>query len=853
MALGPGTKLGPYEVLAPLGAGGMGEVYRARDARLSRDVAIKVLPPGFSSDSERLRRFEQEAKATGSLNHPNILAVHDTGAHDGSPYVVSELLEGQTLRERAAGGALPVRKAVEIGAQIARGLAAAHDKGIVHRDLKPENVFVTSDGQVKILDFGLAKLTQPESGDRSQTPTEARGTDAGTVLGTVGYMSPEQVRGATVDHRSDIFSFGTILYELLSGRRAFRKEASAETMTAILREDPPDLTETNRALPPALERIVAHCLEKNPQERFASARDLAFDLESLSGKSGASTTALRARSASGRWRSTFIGAGWLASIAAAAAAAFWISQRATDRPQPRYEQLSFGHGSVAAACFSPDGASVLYSARWRGAPARIYSLRLDLQVEQPLGFEGRIVGAAAGELAFVRDDGTLLRAPLSGGAAREVAKGVLRADWTKDGTRFAITHAAGAKQVLEYPIGTVLHETVGTYVWIRVSADGRRVAFIEYPRLGVVGGWIGIADAAGVRRLTSDPTWTPRSLAWSPDGREVWFTESAWRDRRVGAVSLDGSIRTLVTTPQSPILESVLADGRVLLSLGQSLRQVAGLGAGNSVEVDLTLRGNSESYDISDDGRHYVVSDSVGGAKISAFLGALDGSPPVRLGEGLANSISADGRSVLVWKDSAEGIGTALALLPTGAGEPRDVPRGTVRSYLDTRFLGDGRRILMSASEADRPRRLFVQELPDGVPKPITPEGVFSEYAFATPDGAWVAAGSDYEAAPYQLYPLAGGEPRPIAGLEKGEQPIRFSGDGRRLFIRHNVRDRTKAHIATLDLATGRKQPWKVLSPADPVGVTAVGWAFFPSPDGRAYVYNYDRTRSDLFLVADLK
>jgi hypothetical protein len=341
-------------------------------------------------------------------------------------------------------------------------------------------------------------------------------------------------------------------------------------------------------------------------------------------------------------------------------------------------------------------------------------------------------------------------------------------------------------------------------------------------------------------------------MAWSPDGREVWFTENGPRDRRIGAVSLDGRIRTLVTTAHAPILQSALADGRVLLSLGQSRRQVAGLGAGDSVEVDLTLRGSSESYDISEDGRRYVVSDSVGGAKTSAFLGALDGSPPVRLGEGLANSISPDGRSVLVWKNSVEGIGTALALLPTGAGEPRDVPRGTVRSYMDTRFLGDGRRILMSASEADKPRRLFVQELPDGVPKPITPEGVFSEYAFATPDGAWVPAGSDYETAPYQLYPLAGGEPRPIAGLEKGDQPIRFSGDGRRLFIRYNLRDPTRAHIATLDLATGRKQPWKVLSPADPVGA-AVGWAFYPSPDGRAYVYNYSRTLSDLFLVTDLK
>jgi serine/threonine protein kinase len=281
MPLGPGARLGPYEILAPLGAGGMGEVYRARDARLAREVAIKVLPAGFSSDPERLRRFEQEARAAGALNHPNILTVHDAGHHEGAPYVVSELLEGQTLRERAQGGALPVRKAVEIGVQIARGLAAAHEKGIVHRDLKPENVFVTREGLVKILDFGLARVVRAEGGESSQAPTFSQHTEPGTVLGTVGYMSPEQVRGFPADHRADIFSLGAVLYEMLSGQRAFRGATAADTMTGILREDPEELSVTRPALPAALDRIVRHCLEKAPAERFQSARDVAFNLESL--------------------------------------------------------------------------------------------------------------------------------------------------------------------------------------------------------------------------------------------------------------------------------------------------------------------------------------------------------------------------------------------------------------------------------------------------------------------------------------------------------------------------------------------------------------------------------------------
>jgi len=292
MPLAPGTRLGPYEILAPLGAGGMGEVYRAKDSRLGREVAVKVLPASFSDDQDRLRRFEQEARAAGVLNHPNLTAVYDVGLQDGAPYVVSELLEGETLRNRLAGGAFTPRRAIGHALQIAQGLAAAHEKGIVHRDLKPENIFVTSDGRVKILDFGLAKLTQPEKANASQTnlPTVTPGTEAGVVLGTLGYMSPEQVRGKPADARSDIFSFGAILYEMLSGRRAFHADTAADTISAILTRDPADLSETNRRIPEALDRIVRHCLEKSSEARFHSASDIAFDLEAISGTSLVSAT-----------------------------------------------------------------------------------------------------------------------------------------------------------------------------------------------------------------------------------------------------------------------------------------------------------------------------------------------------------------------------------------------------------------------------------------------------------------------------------------------------------------------------------------------------------------------------------
>src|ERR1700689_4206846 len=358
MNLTSGARLGPYEIVSPLGAGGMGEVYRARDTRLKREVAIKVLPPAFSLDGDRLRRFEQEALATAALNHPNILAVFDIGTHDGSPYVESELLEGETLRERLRGGAIVVRKTLDYALQMAHGLAAAHEKGIIHRDLKPENLFLTKDGRVKILDFGLAKLTQPDlnqdgDGFHTSLPTMTHATEAGVVMGTAGYMSPEQVRGVVVDARSDIFSFGAILYEMISGKRAFHRETAADTMSAILKEDPPDFSETNRNISPALERIVQHCLEKSPESRFHSASDIAFDLEHISGTSGASARVAPIAAAPGRGKLLIALAAGVAIAAAMLGLGWMLGHGSGGAPQAKYQQITFRTGSIGNARFSP--------------------------------------------------------------------------------------------------------------------------------------------------------------------------------------------------------------------------------------------------------------------------------------------------------------------------------------------------------------------------------------------------------------------------------------------------------------------------------------------------------------------
>ena len=371
MALPSGTRIGPYEIADPIGSGGMGEVYRARDTRLGRNVAVKVLPSSFASDAERVRRFEQEAQAAGQVNHPNILAIYDVGSHDGSPYVVSELLDGQTLRELLTDGPLPIRKTIDYASQTALGLAAAHDRGIVHRDLKPDNLFLTPDGRVKILDFGLAKLVEPTVSGTS--PSESKtilvDTQPGMVLGTVGYMSPEQVRGQPANHRADIFGLGAVLYEMISGTRAFGGDSAVETMNAILKQDPPELSGSQHDLPPILDGIVRRCLEKQPEQRFQSASDLAFALGAISGASGSGISGLEpATERSTRGGVTVAVRAALVIVAAIIGVAVGMNLTTPELIQPIFHRLTYSRGAVGAARLSADGRTIVYSAAW-GRPA----------------------------------------------------------------------------------------------------------------------------------------------------------------------------------------------------------------------------------------------------------------------------------------------------------------------------------------------------------------------------------------------------------------------------------------------------------------------------------------------------
>ncbi len=511
MSLAFGTKLGPYEIIAPLGAGGMGEVYRARDTRLGREVALKVLPESFSRDADRLRRFEQEARAVAALSHPNILAIHDIGEQDGSPFIVSELLEGSSLRSDLDHGPLPPRKASDYAAQIAQGLAAAHDKGIIHRDLKPENVFITRDGRVKILDFGLAKLAPARDAKRDSAESDgltltSSPTEAGMVMGTAGYMAPEQVRGAAIDSRTDIFAFGAVLYEMLSGNRAFRRDTAAETMTAILKEEPPELSEMDHPVSPGLERIVRRCLEKQPEQRFQSAKDLAFALEALTGTT--SKTAANAAIAVGAERPR-----WLVFVVAAAivgiaigAAVTWFLRPAPALP-PTFERVSFRRGEVIRGRFAPDGKTVLYSARFSGAPDT-YNIREDYPESTPAGLGGAIVLSISrqGQMAVLMRpqyfshyqwSGTLAVSPLGGSAPRELLENVYDADWSPDGNEMAIIDGVNNRWRLQYPMGKVLLEGENWMSDVRVSPDGKQVALFRHPPNTDDRGDVILVDRAG--------------------------------------------------------------------------------------------------------------------------------------------------------------------------------------------------------------------------------------------------------------------------------------------------------------------------------------------------------------------
>ena len=855
-----GSQLAHYRITAALGAGGMGEVWRATDTKLDREVALKVLPARLAESAEARERLEREAKAVAALSHPNILAIHDFGFHEGAAYAAMELLEGETLRERLATGAIPARKAVDIAAQIARGLAAAHERGIVHRDLKPENVIVAPDGRVKILDFGLARQVEPQaSGDVTSSPTIGHPTDVGAVLGTAGYMAPEQVRGETADQRSDIFALGCVLFEMLTGRRAFQKPTAAETMTAILKEDP--LERPDLEIPPALERTVHHCMEKSPAERFQSAQDLAFDLEAAVGNSGRSAARPGVHSTS-RKRSFAVALGAAAAILAAGLLAGWLlgaRQNGAGRTgiEPTFTRLTFEQGTVWSARFTPEGETVVYAAAWNGQPIRIFLTRLDTPQSTPVGLPDASLLAisSTGELAVSlghayqgwMGEGMLARAPLLGGGARPVLEGVRGADWTPDGSRLAIVRRVEGRERLELPAGHVLYETAGYISHVRVSPRGDRVAFADHALWADDVGAVSAVDLSGnVKTLTDTWAGGVRGLAWAPSGEEIWFTAAdAASHLSLHAVDLEGRQRLLLAAPTDMILFDVSREGRLLLGRETPRRGAEVFGAGSPTPQDFTLRESSVVRFITPDGRAVLLSDQ-SAYPYTTYLQRTDGSPPVRLGSGDGYALSPDsGWAVAVTGDAPPRI----LLHPTGAGESREVPN--VRQILidSIGWLPGGDELVAFGSTPAERSRGWLINIEDGSVRPFTEEGVSVAWAppVISPDGARVVAQDADDQ--WRTYPVDGGESDAIPGVTEDDRIFQWTDDGRGLFV--GRRAGPAWMVSRVDLASGDETPWTEITPREAAGLRRND--VYLTPNGRYWAHSYSSILTDLYVAEGIQ
>ncbi len=885
---------GPYRITARIGEGGMGAVYRAEDTRLGRPVAIKVLTAVTLSDQERLQRFEQEARATGMLNHPNLLTIYDVGNEDGTPFLVSELLEGETLRDRLDRGAIPPRKAVDVALQIAHGLAAAHDKGIIHRDLKPENIYLTKEGRVKILDFGIAKLSPTSGGDG---PTfQMAATEPGIVLGTVGYMSPALVRCEKVDRRSDIFAFGTILYEMLAGIRAFKRDSSIETLSAILKEEPKDLTELNPNIPQPLERLVRCCMDKDREQRYQSARDLAFNLETLSTFSTHGTMSNAPNPLELRRTGTVVPPGstaqipatasmtaarpvmrtrtlalqkpkprvspvllallYIVSVGGAAFGGWYFANRiGAERPQVTFDRMTFRRGEVSSARFGSDGDTIVYSASWDGHPQEIFSANRHSPDARPVGIAEAdllAVSRAADLAILLRKDritglGTLARVPVSGGTPRELADQVLQADWSPDGSSLAIIRATNGVNRIEYPIGSVQYETPHPLADIRVSPDGNRVAFTELRAEKY--------DIVVTQRNTKAPTAIARGwahgvtgLAWTPDGKEIWIsgTDTAAPPALYAIDVATGDTRLVTRLTGSVKLFDISAQHRVLLSDGMWRAALEYSGPGDTAERDLAWLDWSMLADLSPDGRTLLFNETRegGGANSSIYLRRTDNSTPVKIGDGFGDALSPDGKWVLAHN------GSKLVLFPTGTGEARELKvQGAFE--LGAAWLPDSRRVVLAGTLPNQPYRLLLLDTLDETVKPISPGDIFGDPSrpFAvSPDGRIVAGMTKDQT--IALYPIDGGQPVPVAAAQKGEIPIQWSPDNTMLYVyRPNA---LPAQVYRITLTTGARDLWKQFTPIDPAGVYKIA-PIRMTPDASAYAYDALRTTSDLYVAEGLR
>jgi serine/threonine protein kinase/Tol biopolymer transport system component len=899
-----GQAVGSYKIVSVLGIGGMGEVYLAHDARLGRQVALKLLPAQFTINADRLRRFEQEARAVSALNHPNIVTIHEIGQANSSQFIVTEFVEGQTLRQRMSETGINLRVALDVSIQVTSALEAAHAAGIVHRDIKPENIMLRTDGYVKVLDFGLAKLTEaPSATSNAERSTVAKvQTASGLVMGTATYMSPEQARGLSVDARTDIFSLGVVLYEMIAARAPFEGGTISDVIAAILKEEPVPLRQYLLEVPVELEWIMKKTLAKDREERYQTIKELQIDLKRLkqelelqakldglaprrqdrsattrstgeaidNSTAGVTRTASTAESfvSESKRRTRSTGRGLLvvaiAAIAIFSLISFYAGLKQVPPPsEQNFRQLTFRRGAITGARFAPNGGALIYSAAFDGKPVELFTSRLESPESSSLKIQAGIESiSSTGEMAILLNceldtfgchDGTLARVPLVGGTPREIMEYVYGADWGPDGQELAVVHANDEGQYqLEYPIGTVLYKAPGRIGGIRVSPKGDMVAFFDQPILGGQGGSVMAVNRKGETITLSSGWKTTGGLAWSPTGEEIWFAAGKTGVNVLYAITLSGRERRVYQAPGNVGLRDISRDGRVLLQRGIPRSRMIVSTAGSEKERDLAWFDFSTSADISSDGKDllFYESGTAVGSVPFVYVRKLDGSnEPQKLGQGKPFALSPDGKWALAVQESSQ---PQLVLLPTGPGQPRLLPRGDIKEYDYASWFPHGEQVLFTGMEPGHGLRSYVQDISGGQPRPITEEGIIA--LLVSPDGKRLVtrAPDKGQDGKYYLSPIDGNKSTSIPGLEIGEVPIRWNADGRALYVL-GAGDFT-TNIYRIDLSSGRRELRTEIVP-DQVGFTFLETpgGIQITPDGKSYVYTYWTALRDLFLAEGLK